>query len=58
MVWPGGWAQRYVTAGDDGVVALWQIPSSDAPAAEAEPESNPRSKKRTPQGLGMEKLWC
>ena len=48
MVWPGGWAQRYVTAGDDGVIVLWQIPSSVA--AEAEPESNPRSKKRLRRG--------
>ena len=50
MMWPEGWTQRYVTAGDDGVIALWQIPSSDASAAEAEPESNPRSKKRLRRG--------
>ena len=46
MLWPDGWAQQYVTAGDDGAIVLWQNASSGTSAPQPEPESTSRSKKR------------
>lgn len=46
MLWPDARSQRYVTAGDDGTIALWRSAATGAPPECKAPDLDPRSKKR------------